>query len=113
MVIDRIENADSYICLSAGIAAAVEEQSASTREIAENVSQAAAGAREVSERIADVSQEASRVDEISSSVAGHSTSLADGITSLKSELVKVIRTAAPEVDRREENVPVPTDRRSR
>lgn len=98
--------------VSAGIAAAVEEQSASTREIAENVSQAAAGAREVSERIADVSQEASRVDQISNSVSGHASSLSEGITTLKGELVKVIRTAAPEVDRREEDLPVPTDRRT-
>ncbi|RVU36584.1 methyl-accepting chemotaxis protein [Hwanghaeella grinnelliae] len=98
--------------VSAGIAAAVEEQSASTREIAENVSQAAAGAREVSERIADVSQEASKVDEISGSVAEHSTSLSDSITKLKGELVKVIRTAAPEVDRRQVAKPVPQDRRS-
>ncbi|WP_425407466.1 methyl-accepting chemotaxis protein [Hwanghaeella sp.] len=97
--------------VSAGIAAAVEEQSASTREIAENVSQAAAGAREVSERIAEVSQEASRVDEISGSVSEHSSSLAESISSLKTELVKVIRTAAPEVDRREEDIPVPQNRR--
>jgi len=97
--------------VSAGIAAAVEEQSASTREIAENVSQAAAGAREVSERIADVSQEANRVDKISGSVAEHSSSLSSSITALKAELVKVIRTAAPEVDRREIIMPVSDDRR--
>jgi len=108
-IVTTIEEVNS---VSSGIAAAVEEQSASTREIAENVGQSAAGAREVSERIADVSQEANKVDEISGTVAEHATSLADSITKLKADLVKVIRTAAPEVNRREKVVPVPQDRRA-
>jgi methyl-accepting chemotaxis protein len=62
-IIDRISNA------SVAVGAAVEEQSASTKEIARNTHQVAAGSRQVSELIATVKQDAAGT----SAVAGQVT----------------------------------------
>ncbi len=99
--------------VSNSIAAAVEEQSASTNEIAENVNQSAAGAREVSQRIADVSTDAARVDELATDVSGGVGTLNGRVASLRTTLIEVIRTSAPEVDRRSQDEPVENDRRAK
>ena len=68
-VINRINETGS------GIAAAVEEQSATTGEIAENVQQAAEGAREVSTSILKVNEAANESGSATSDVLGAATEL--------------------------------------
>jgi len=86
--------------MSTAVAAAIEEQSATTAEIARSVTETSVAAQEVAERIANVSQEA----DISRAKAGEvndvSGSVATGIDQLRQILVRVVRTSTKEVDRR-------------
>ncbi len=96
-MIERIDR------VSAAIAAAMEEQSAATREIARNVNQTADAARDVSTRIASVSAEAKAVGDRAADVSQGAASVADGIQQLREVLVRVVRTATEDVDRRRED----------
>jgi len=82
------------------VAAAVEEQGAATAEIARNVSQAAAAARETAQRIATVSDEARNAGDQAGHVSRQTTQVADAIQELRQTLVRVVRTATVDVDRR-------------
>jgi len=95
------------------ITAAVESQDQATREIASNVTEAAAGAREVTERITVVSRDAQGVGSLSGEVSTATKQLGDEVEQLKNTVIRVVRTATPEVERRERSVPVKEDRRSR
>ncbi|MEO9900278.1 methyl-accepting chemotaxis protein [Nisaea sp.] len=94
------------------ITAAVESQDQATREIASNVTEAAAGAREVTERITVVSRDAQGVGSLSADVSTATKQLGDEVEQLKNTVIRVVRTATPEVERREKTVPVQVDRRS-
>ncbi|RED51518.1 methyl-accepting chemotaxis protein [Aestuariispira insulae] len=93
------------------IASAVDQQQSATGEIARNVQEAAAGAREVTERVADVSSEAKQVDQRAETVRDTIASLTDNISGLRNSIVRSLRTATPEVDRRQRDVEVQNDRR--
>ena len=95
------------------ISAAVQSQDQATREIASNVTEAAAGAREVSERIAVVSRDAQGVGSLSSDVSMATQKLGGEVEQLKNTVIRVVRTATPEVNRRERSIPVEHDRRAR
>ncbi|MBJ7416007.1 MAG: HAMP domain-containing protein [Niveispirillum sp.] len=82
------------------VAAAVEEQGAATAEIARNVAQAAAAARETAHRIATVSEEARNAGEQAGYVSQQTSQVADAIQELRQTLVRVVRTATVDVDRR-------------
>ncbi len=69
------ETIDSIGNLSSGIASAVEEQSAATREISRNVQEAATGTSIVSQNIGDVSQSASQTGEAAGTVLSAAESL--------------------------------------
>ncbi len=97
---------------SQSIAAAVEEQQAATGEIARNVQEAAVGSREVTARVVDVTREASGVGDRAHDVLSIAKDLTREMDELRNALVRVVRTATPEVDRRSELKPVPVDRRS-
>jgi methyl-accepting chemotaxis protein len=86
--------------ISSAIAAAIEQQSAATSEISLNVSQTAGAANEVSTRIAHVSGEAHATDQRATEVSGIATEVAEAIELLRSTLIRVVRTATPEVNRR-------------
>ncbi|AWK85976.1 methyl-accepting chemotaxis protein [Azospirillum thermophilum] len=88
--------------VSGGIAAAMEEQAAATREIARNIAETAHAAQEVSTRIAAVSREAASAEERASTVHAVTTQVASGIDELRRVLVRVVRTATADVDRRRE-----------
>ncbi|UUX48133.1 methyl-accepting chemotaxis protein [Nisaea acidiphila] len=93
------------------ISAAVQSQDQATREIASNVTEAAAGAREVSERISVVSRDAQGVGSLSGDVSSATQLLGKQVEQLKATVIRVVRTATPEVDRRSKSVPVAHDRR--
>jgi methyl-accepting chemotaxis protein len=86
--------------VSSTIAAAVEQQSAATRDIARNVAQTTDANREVAQRIALVSSEAQASGEKAASLRAISTRVTDGVTNLRRTLVRVVRTAVADVDRR-------------
>jgi len=87
--------------VSATIAAAVEEQEAATGEIARNVLQTSNAAQEVATRIAAVSSEATATGERASAVNALSGQVATSIDDLRRVLIQAIRTATPEVNRRQ------------
>ncbi len=88
--------------IAGSVAAAVEEQDAATKEIARNVAQSADAAREVTERIILVADEARRSGAEASSVTSVLADMAAQVGELGQVLNRVVRTAAPEVDRRHE-----------
>jgi methyl-accepting chemotaxis protein len=87
--------------VAASVAAAMEEQHAATSEISRSVTESALAAKEVSSKIVLVSRDADSVDarstDVRSAIAGVSTNL----SSLKSVLIKVIRTTTEDADRRQ------------
>ena len=109
-IIETIANINQK---SEEITAAVESQDQATREIASNVTEAAAGAREVTERITVVSQDAQGVGSLSGEVSTATKQLGDEVEQLKNTVIRVVRTATPEVERRERSIPVKEDRRAR
>jgi|SRR5579871_4449805 len=76
--------------ISAGIAAAVEEQGAATQEIARNVQQAAAGTMEVATNITEVKSGAVETGSASSQVLSAATALADETNRLKLQVGKFL-----------------------
>jgi len=84
------ETIQSMNAISGGIAAAVEEQTAATREIARNVQQAAQGTSEVSENITGVSRAATETGTAAGQVLGAAGELSHQAEVLGSELGKFI-----------------------
>ena len=88
--------------VSAGIAAAIEEQAAATKEIARNVVESSEAVHAVTNRMGDVSDDAAdsrrRADEISES----SAAIVENVGTLRTDIVRTIRTATDEADRRGE-----------
>jgi len=76
--------------ISGAIAAAVEEQGASTQEISRNVQQAATGTVHVTSNITDVSRGAGEAGLASAQVLSSAQSLARESTHLKTEVAKFI-----------------------
>ncbi|CAO3446883.1 hypothetical protein [Azospirillum argentinense] len=91
---------DQVSDISSSIAAAVEEQDAATREIARTVNETSHAAREVSSRIALVSEEANQTGERAGGMRAVAENVAQSIDDLQSVLVRVVRTATCDVDRR-------------
>jgi methyl-accepting chemotaxis protein len=92
-----IRNVES---VSSMISAAVEEQSAATREIARTVEQTSHAARQVAAQIVTVSTEAVETSRRASDIRAGSSEIANKVDSLRSILVRVIRTSTADVDRR-------------
>ncbi|PWC39869.1 chemotaxis protein [Azospirillum sp. TSO35-2] len=86
--------------ISSSIAAAVEQQSAATQDIARSVAQTSAAAKEVSVRIGRVSAEADATQSRAGEVRTVADDVAGGIDTLRNMLVRVVRTATSDVDRR-------------
>ncbi len=86
--------------ISTAIASAIEEQSAATAEIARNVIQTSDAAHEVARRITDVSQEAQATGTLANDVNTSSAEVAGSVSALRDVLVRVVRTATRDVDRR-------------
>ncbi len=87
---------------SAAIAAAVEQQGAATAEIARNVSQTKDAATEVATKISRVSADAAMTGQSAASVSVVTEEVAVAIQNLRESLIRTIRTASPETDRRVE-----------
>ncbi|WP_395015825.1 methyl-accepting chemotaxis protein [Dongia sp.] len=89
--IDRIgETIRSISSISGSIAAAVEEQTAATREIARNVEHAAQGTSHVTENIHAVSEAASKTGSAAAGLLGSAEDLARQSDQLKNELARFV-----------------------
>ncbi len=97
--VDSIRHVDD---IAGSVAEAVQQQNAATNEIACNVQQAAKAAHEVSERIGEVASEAGHTGEQAVVMETMMDAMADKVTELGHVLTQVVRTTAPEVDRRAE-----------
>ncbi|WP_085580810.1 methyl-accepting chemotaxis protein [Thalassospira mesophila] len=97
LIAEKIRDIDM---ISTAIAAAVEEQSAATSEIARNVTDSASASREVSGKIGEVSDEAAITGQLASEVGDLSNQVAHAVRDLRKVLVDVVRTSTSDVDRR-------------
>ncbi|WP_223677740.1 methyl-accepting chemotaxis protein [Azospirillum agricola] len=86
--------------ISGTVAAAVEEQAAATQEISRNVNQTATAATDVSLRIHEVSREAATTGEHAAELRAGASGVAHSIDELMHVLVRAVRTATEDVDRR-------------
>jgi len=91
------ETINSMGGISAGIASAIEEQTAATQEIARNVSQTADTARDVSTRMAHVSEEASNTTRLAETVRHTATGLTGHLEEMETVLIDVVRTSTEHV----------------
>jgi methyl-accepting chemotaxis protein len=97
----RIEETITAISAIAGaIAASVEQQGAATAEIARNVTETAAAANEITRRTTDVSAEAAQTGRQAEDVMETTRELDGAANQLKLAVIRIVRTATPEVDRR-------------
>jgi aerotaxis receptor len=93
---------DEVAQVAVSVAAAIEEQNAATKEIARNVAESGAAVQEVTTRIAEVSGEAKTTGDQAVQLRTTSGKLAGDIAVLRSALVRTVRTATVEADRRKE-----------
>ena len=87
--------------IASAVAAAVEQQGAATADIARNVTVTANAANEMTRRTTEVSTEAAKTGEHAGAVEGFAECLQQAIDDLTAAVTRVVRTATPEVDRRE------------
>lgn len=85
---------------STAIAAAVEQQAAATQDIVRTVAHTAAAAREVADRIGEASAATAEAGSRAAGVRGGAIEARLAIEELQEVLVRVVRTAAPEGERR-------------
>jgi K+/H+ antiporter YhaU regulatory subunit KhtT len=99
--VGRIEQTIAEIDTIAGsIASAVEEQGAATAEIARNVQETAAAANEMTVRVDEVSSEGTQTDQHATRVHHDTAELDKVIGELRRSVIRVVRTATTDVDRR-------------
>jgi methyl-accepting chemotaxis protein len=82
------------------IAAAVEQQSSATAEIARTIIVAADATKVTTKRASEVSLEADRTDRSANAVHENASVLATSMTELRQTVIRAVRTATSEVDRR-------------
>jgi methyl-accepting chemotaxis protein len=86
--------------ISASIAAAMEEQSAATEEIARNVNETAEKAQDVTRLMVEMSERAQQTNQTAYVVSENSTRMEQHLGSLHGLLTRAIRTASQIADRR-------------
>jgi hypothetical protein len=80
---------------------AVDQQGAATAEIARTMAETARVATEMTARASDVATEAGATGHRAAEVHENSKSLRDAVEALRHSVIRIVRTAAPEVDRRQ------------
>ncbi|MEJ0019999.1 MAG: methyl-accepting chemotaxis protein [Acetobacteraceae bacterium] len=91
---------DEVAQVAISVAAAIEEQTAATQEIARNVTESGAAVQQVTARIAEVSSDAQQAGEQAGHLRVASSQVASDIAVLRGALVRTVRTATTEADRR-------------
>jgi methyl-accepting chemotaxis protein len=82
------------------IAAAMEQQGAATQEISRAVGQTSSAMRQAAERVRGVSEESGAVGRRAEDVRAGAALSRDALDALRRTMVRIVRQAAPEVDRR-------------
>jgi methyl-accepting chemotaxis protein len=85
---------------SSAVAAAIEEQAATTEEINRNVTDTAVAADEVAKRIGEVAEEAAHAEERACHLGGVSGDVAHAVDSLSHSVIRIVRTSTDAVNRR-------------
>jgi methyl-accepting chemotaxis protein len=93
---------DDVAQVAAAVAMAIEQQTTATHEIARNVAESGTAVQEVTTRIAEVSREAAATGQQAGQLRLDSGAVSDEIAVLRSALVRTIRTATADADRRME-----------
>jgi aerotaxis receptor len=99
---DISQTLDQMAKVTVSVTAAVEQQTAATREIARNVAESGAAVQEVTQRIAEVSADANVTGSQAAELRRSSGAVAGDIAALRSALVKTVRTATDDANRRRE-----------
>ena len=86
--------------IAAGVAAAMEQQSAATQEIARAVASSAQGAREVSGRVESLGHEATDAAERAERMRGSADAAAAALDEVRGTLVRTVRECSEAVERR-------------
>jgi len=82
------------------VAAAIDQQTAATQEIARNVAESGQAMLRITGLMADVSREAGATGEQAGKLRGNASAVADDVVALRTALVRTVRTATIEADRR-------------
>ena len=99
--VTRIEQTIAEINTIAGsIAVSVQQQGAATEEIARTVTGTARAANEMTDRTTEVTGEARETGRQAAEVRDNATGLNDAMDTLRYSVIRVVRTATSEVDRR-------------
>jgi methyl-accepting chemotaxis protein/aerotaxis receptor len=91
---------DEVAQVAVSVAAAIEQQNATTKDIARNVAESGAAVQEVTVRIAEVSADAQTTGDQAGHLRATAGRVADDIAVLRGALVRTVRTATTEADRR-------------
>ncbi len=86
--------------ISAAIAAAIEEQTAATSEIARAVNESASQCATVTSAMADVSQNVVKASRATAAVCESTTRMTESLVAMRKLLIKAIRTSSTIADRR-------------
>jgi methyl-accepting chemotaxis protein/aerotaxis receptor len=86
--------------VSISVAAAIEQQTAATNEIARNVAESGDAMQRITGLITEVSREAGATGEQASALRGNAGAVADDVAALRTTVVRTVRTASVEADRR-------------
>jgi methyl-accepting chemotaxis protein/aerotaxis receptor len=84
------------------MAAAIEQQTAATQEIARNVAESGEAVMRITELMAAVSREANVTGEQADQLRGNAGAVAEDVVALRSTLIHTVRTATVEANRRSE-----------
>ncbi len=98
-IADKVSELDRT---SGAMAEAMEQQTSATEEIARSVAGAAASVRDVESRIASVAGEARGSREDTTAMLGAAAEAQAGVGEMRQALIRIVRTATVEVDRRRE-----------
>jgi aerotaxis receptor len=94
------ETLDTVAEVSISVAAAIEQQTSATQEIARNVAESGEAMLRITGLMAEVSREANSAGEQAGHLLGDAGAVADDVVALRAALVRTVRTATTEADRR-------------
>jgi methyl-accepting chemotaxis protein/aerotaxis receptor len=104
--VDRVDavsaTLDNVSEVSISVAAAIEQQTAATQEIARNVAESGEAVLRITELMKEVSREANVTGQQAGLLRSNAGAVADDVTDLRTALVRTVRTATREADRRME-----------
>ncbi len=91
---------DTVANVSASVAASIDQQTAATQEIARNVAESGQAMVRITTLMNEVSGEADATGQQASHLRDNAGSVADDVVALRSALIRTVRTATVEADRR-------------